>query len=242
MCGRFYVDDDLAEEVTQMFPAAKREGLLSRPAGDVVPSQKAAVLMRGRAGAGAGTAEDLLLTSRIFGSALPGRTSPAPGRIPPEPEPPGRFTGQGTPESPDRVPAVSKPQRTAAHLCINARAETAESRPAFWEAMRHSRCVIPVSAFYEFSPEKEKVAFRLGDGVFFLGGCVREDRFVILTTAPNASVAPVHPRMPVIIRREDVLRWILSPDIPRDCLTGQMPALSVHREYEQLSLDLSSMM
>lgn len=199
MCGRFYVDDDLADEVEEMFPAARRSGVRKASAHDVVPSQETPVLMRDPdSAAGRQEPSGLLFTPRVFG-----------------------FRGyQGK------------------SLLINARAETAAQKPAFRDSLRHSRCVIPVSAFYEFSPDKEKVEFRLGKGVFFLAGCVRDDRFVILTTAPNASVSPVHNRMPVIVSREDVCEWILSPDVPGRLLTREMPPLSVHREYEQLSFDL----
>ncbi|MGH9557286.1 MAG: SOS response-associated peptidase family protein, partial [Terriglobales bacterium] len=36
--------------------------------------------------------------------------------------------------------------------------------------------------------------------------------FAIITTSPNALMKPIHPRMPLILKKEDEARW-LNPDI-----------------------------
>jgi putative SOS response-associated peptidase YedK len=38
--------------------------------------------------------------------------------------------------------------------CINARAETVATLPAFRSAFRRRRCLVPVNAFFEWSGEK----------------------------------------------------------------------------------------
>jgi len=100
-------------------------------------------------------------------------------------------------------------------LLINARAESAATRPAFRDALRHRRCLLPADGFFEWKPEgRRKVPYlvRLRDGGVFAfaglwdpgpaGGCV------ILTTEPNDVVRPIHDRMPVILDPGDYGRWL----------------------------------
>lgn len=49
--------------------------------------------------------------------------------------------------------------------------------------------------------------------LFAFAGLAGEDACLIVTTPANPDVAPVHDRMPVILRREDEERW-LSPGLP----------------------------
>lgn len=125
-------------------------------------------------------------------------------------------------------------------LLINARAETADTRPAFSYAIRSRRCVIPVSGFYEYTPDKEKVSFfRKEEQVIYLAGCARWSEgwcFVILTTSPNDDVKKVHDRMPVMLHKEDVRKWVCSRRIPTALTDGWKPSLESFRRYEQLSL------
>jgi putative SOS response-associated peptidase YedK len=120
---------------------------------------------------------------------------------------------------------------------INARAETAAAKPAFREAMRRRRCLIPADGFYEWrklgdaasdsdppakgkrkpAVRKQPYLFRMkGDKPFAFGGLwdtwwrdgKKLESFTILTTTPNELVAPVHDRMPVIVARTDYARWL----------------------------------
>ena len=115
---------------------------------------------------------------------------------------------------------------------INARAETAASRPAFRDAMKRRRCLVPADGFYEWKklddpdggggakskkPRKRPYLFRMkGDRPFAFAGLWdtwrRDGRtlesFTILTTSPNDLVADVHDRMPVIVAPEDYARWL----------------------------------
>jgi putative SOS response-associated peptidase YedK len=100
---------------------------------------------------------------------------------------------------------------------INAMSETAAEKPAFRDAMRQRRCLIPADGFYEWARinSKEKQPYNFGminDLVFAFAGLWKRWRdpageFVetcsILTTKPNPLVADVHDRMPVILRAED---------------------------------------
>jgi putative SOS response-associated peptidase YedK len=115
---------------------------------------------------------------------------------------------------------------------INARAETAAERPAFREAMKRRRCLVPADGFYERqatpgSKRKQPHLIRMKDDrpFAFAGlwdswrrGDDTLESFTILTTAPNELVAPIHDRMPVIVAPADFDRW-LDPSIPADGVT-----------------------
>ncbi|MGI8554139.1 MAG: SOS response-associated peptidase [Dehalococcoidia bacterium] len=107
---------------------------------------------------------------------------------------------------------------------INARAETLVERPLFRGAVARGRCLIPASGFYEWQAipgrrTKQPIYIRLKDGgLFGFAGLYTEYRdetdgeprssCAIITTAANELMAPIHQRMPVIMRREDEGAWL----------------------------------
>lgn len=124
------------------------------------------------------------------------------------------------------VPAWAK-DAAVGHKMINARAETAADRPAFCEAMRRRRCLIPADGFYEWKragKEKLPYCFTLADdAVFAFAGLWEQWRSpqgqavescTILTTSPNEWVRDVHDRMPVILPPEAYDLW-LDPGFTR---------------------------
>lgn len=126
-------------------------------------------------------------------------------------------------------------------LIINARAESAAEKNMFRDKIRTNRCAIPAAGFYEWNRQKEKCEFRRAeqDEMFlagFYGEFEGENRFVILTTEANLSVAPVHSRMPLILEREEVKCWILDDSLVRKFLCKVPGGLSRKQEYEQLTL------
>lgn len=107
------------------------------------------------------------------------------------------------------------------HKMINARAETAATKPSFRTALRKRRCLVPVTGFYEWTGEKgEKRAsiFRRKDGRPFAlaglwetwkgGGGEPVVSFTILTTNANELVAKLHDRMPVIVDEKAFATWL----------------------------------
>lgn len=60
--------------------------------------------------------------------------------------------------------------------------------------------------------------------------------FVILTTRANASMEPVHDRMPLILEENEIAPWILNEERARDILHKTPCLLERRSEYEQLSL------
>ena len=64
----------------------------------------------------------------------------------------------------------------------------------------------------------------------------RNGRFVILTTAANGSMKPVHDRMPLTLRRDQIEPWLTDAEKTGEILSQTPEELSVYREFEQLSL------
>lgn len=128
-------------------------------------------------------------------------------------------------------------------LVINARAETVMEKNMFKESVRCRRCVIPASGFYEWNREKEKFTFFLPQKrLMFFAGIYRwfqedeEDRYVILTTQANASMRPVHPRMPLLLGRDEVRQWLGDDGAVGRLLAAEPGELRRKTEYEQMSL------
>lgn len=101
-------------------------------------------------------------------------------------------------------------------LLINARAETLASKPAFRDAARERRCLIPADGFYEWQGEKPpKTPYVIrprGGGLMALAGLWQEwqgtPTCAIVTCAANAALAPIHERMPVVIAPADFALWL----------------------------------
>lgn len=123
-------------------------------------------------------------------------------------------------------------------LVINARAETAPEKPMFRDAMGSRRCIIPAAGFYEWNRQKEKFRFwRDGRPVLYLAGCYDlENRFVILTTGANSSVANIHDRMPVILEPDELQVWFGRTSDYVRLLHKAQPFLQSGSDYHQLSL------
>jgi putative SOS response-associated peptidase YedK len=125
------------------------------------------------------------------------------------------------------VPAwVEDPKQFS--LIINARMEGILSRPAFKNAMRYRRCLVPASGFYEWrkgrgvgqSATAPRQPFwlkpRVGGTVAFAGlwetwsdrdgGEI--DSGCIVTTPANDVIAPIHDRMPAVIAETDFDTWL----------------------------------
>jgi putative SOS response-associated peptidase YedK len=106
---------------------------------------------------------------------------------------------------------------------INAKAETVAEKPAFRDAFRERRCVIPADGFYEWkkidAKTKQPYAIVMKDrSVFGFAGLWErwKDRAsgemiqscTIITTTPNEVCAALHDRMPVILEPKDYARWL----------------------------------
>ena len=107
-------------------------------------------------------------------------------------------------------------------LLINARAETAADKPSFRAAMRHRRCLVPASGYYEWhrpeTGEKTPYFIRPRDGgIVAFAGLWEEwcdpdggesETGALLTVPANAALAPIHHRMPVVVAPDDFDAWL----------------------------------
>ena len=118
------------------------------------------------------------------------------------------------------IPSWSKEPR-AQFSTINARAETITKSPVFRGPFKSRRCLVPASGFYEWRQTgqgKQPYCIRLREGdLFAFAGLYDVWRdgegnelysYTVITTTPNDLVAPIHNRMPVILRQEDEQVWL----------------------------------
>jgi putative SOS response-associated peptidase YedK len=118
------------------------------------------------------------------------------------------------------IPSWAKDSSVAASM-INARAETAVTKPAFRDALKSRRCLIPADGFYEWvraGKTKQPYCFEVNGGELFAfaglwdrwkdrsGNSV--ETCSILTTTPNTVTAAVHDRMPVILDPDAYDVWL----------------------------------
>jgi putative SOS response-associated peptidase YedK len=138
------------------------------------------------------------------------------------------------------VPAWVKDPRGFA-LLINARAETVTDKPAFKNAIRRRRCLIPADGWYEWSQSESKRPYFIyrRDGQPFGFAALAEtwsgpngeevDTVAIVTTAAGPGLASLHPRAPVTIATDDFGRWL---DCAGDDAADALPLLAPPAEVE----------
>jgi putative SOS response-associated peptidase YedK len=131
----------------------------------------------------------------------------------------------------------------------NARGESVMEKPSFREAFKRRRCLIPADAFYEWKAEgklKQPYCISLPEPFAMAGlweswtspdGSILRTCCVI-TTGPNAVMAPIHDRMPVIIAPENWGNWLSAPveevaDLIRPYPADQMHAWPVSRRVSK---------
>jgi putative SOS response-associated peptidase YedK len=119
------------------------------------------------------------------------------------------------------IPHWAKDVKTGSRM-FNARAETLTTSPAFRDAFKRRRCLVPVDSFYEWKREgaiRQPYNIERTDGrPLALAGLwagwkdpdtetVRRT-FTIITTMPNEAMADLHDRMPVLVPDDAWDRWL----------------------------------
>ena len=206
MCGRFYVDEGTAREMERVIRGVDLQ-IQKMRTGDIYPSQPAGILTFHSRQNQLGSDSGV---SNSMGFEL-------------------KEMNWGF------------PQYQKKGLLINARAETALERRTFCDSVRHRRCIIPAKHFYEWDSDKNKVTFFREDRpVLFMAGFYNrfqeEERFIILTTQANASVSPVHNRMPVVLNESELEDWVYDDKFTEYVLHKTPPEFRREQEYEQQSL------
>ena len=191
MCGRY----SLAWEKSEMHVGSERVGHRAQARYNIAPTQRAPVVRRTTAG---------LSVDELRWGLVP-RWSRGDG-------------GSGA------AGATAGPR-------VNARAETLSEKSAFRESFRDRRCLVLADGFYEWQVlgrSKQPWRFTRSDGGVFLmaglweswlapGQATPLETFTVITTTPNAVVAPIHDRMPACLDPESAALW-LDPQTPADTL------------------------
>lgn len=78
-----------------------------------------------------------------------------------------------------------------------------------------SRCLIPASAFYEFTDaelgqkRKTKWAFTMADmSWFWIAGIIKDGAWAMLTTEPGSDISPFHDRQIILLRPDVGMDWL----------------------------------
>jgi putative SOS response-associated peptidase YedK len=131
---------------------------------------------------------------------------------------------------------------------FNARDDKLEQSPIWREGFYSRRCLVPASAFFEWSGLKgAKVKHRIGLSSgrgFGLAGIwqTTEDglEFTLITTTPNEVVAELHDRMPVIVKPRDYEHWLADvPDLDDlRAILRKYPAAKTRSKSSSNVLDL----
>lgn len=215
MCGRFVVDDTVWDEVEALIGWLDRTGQKS---GDVYPSRQILILR--------GAKEERESGNLWHGAA--GKELSKPAALGTEIAPYSVYWGY--------------PGYGRGKLLINARCETVQERPTFRYDFDTRRCVIPARGFYEWNARKEKFYFTGEEPVLYLAGIYSNDPerecTTILTTQANTSMQPVHERMPLLVRKAEIGRWVKEKEWAAAFLKEAPPELKREKAggYEQLSL------
>lgn len=100
-------------------------------------------------------------------------------------------------------------------VIINARAEGAAEKRMFSKPLATMRCVVPSTGFFEWDKQKNKFLFsETANELLYMAGIINifqnEWRFVIFTTDANDSMKEIHNRMPVILKKDEIDKYLLD--------------------------------
>jgi putative SOS response-associated peptidase YedK len=122
------------------------------------------------------------------------------------------------------IPFWAKDERS---MLVNVRDDTLTTKPAFRNSLQKRRCLVLADGFYEWQKLgkfKQPVYIRMKCGGQFVFGGLWErwnelETFSIVTVPPNELVTPIHDRMPLIVKEENVEKW-LGKETPLEEVTA----------------------
>lgn len=111
-------------------------------------------------------------------------------------------------------------------LLINARAETVLEKPAFRNAIRRRRCLVPADGYYEWQAvggrkqpyfihpaDRKPIGFAAVAETWTGPNGEEQDTVAIVTTAASEAMSGLHSRVPVTIAPQDFARWLDSGEV-----------------------------
>ncbi len=143
---------------------------------------------------------------------------------------------------------VKDPRRFT--VLINARSETVVDKPAFKNAIRRRRCLIPADGYYEWQASegrKRPYFIHRRDGAPFALAALAEtwvgpngeelDTVAVVTAPASRDLAVLHHRVPVTLMPDDFARWL---DCSGDRADEVMPLLAAPHEGEFIWHEVST--
>ena len=99
-------------------------------------------------------------------------------------------------------------------LIFNSRMETISEKKFWQNTFNRNRCLVPMSAFYEWKKEgSKKVPYRIflkSEDLFFVPALYFSNSASLLTTTPNDFIKPIHHRMPVIFTYKNAISFLTN--------------------------------
>lgn len=143
------------------------------------------------------------------------------------------------------VPSWAK-DRKIGYRALNARSETARTKPMFRSAFKRRRMLVPMSGFFEWTREgktkKQPWHIHGADGEPLAVAGLWETwtdpegeelrSATLMTTTPNDLMAPIHNRMPVILPANTWETWLAEdsePDVLQELLVPYAGALEAFK-------------
>jgi len=136
---------------------------------------------------------------------------------------------------------------------INARGETVAEKPAFRQAFKRRRCIIPASGFYEWGPSRAgKWPYYISDAqkpmLSFAGlwehwtspDAEPLETCTIVTVAAAPSLTQVHERMPLCLPETAYAAWLDPASPPEVCLSLLEPEAKLRFELRPVSRAVNS--
>lgn len=139
----------------------------------------------------------------------------------------------------------------------HARSETILEKPSFRESVRKRRCIIPASSFFDWENKgTHKQPWNISvpeQSVLYIAGIW--DRWshpvsgnvrhtvAVITVNPNEELTFIHDRMPVLLKKEEMERWLNPETLLDDALdmlrtyTGTMKLIPVSRDVNSVKND-----
>ena len=130
---------------------------------------------------------------------------------------------------------------------VNARGESVDRTPSFREAFRRRRCLVPADGFYEWTRGAggSPFLFRpVAGGLLAFAGVWEHwegashparDGFALVTVAANEDVAPVHDRMPALVRPADFHLWLDRSSAPERLKKLLVPVAAATLRFHRVS-------
>ena len=134
-------------------------------------------------------------------------------------------------------------------VIFNTRIESTE-KPAWRESFLQRRCLVPCFEFFESHASEQSQSPQSGKPIkrpygfvdphrdfLIMGGIWQGDRCSVVTTQPNATVFPIHNRMPLVLQPEEIPIWLYGDflglaDRSRVELSAE-PQLPLYRQRQQ---------